>query len=294
MVSLKKQKLGNKEYYYLHHSFRINGTIRTKELYLGETLPKDLENKKREFLHCIFKEKWFVYFDRILEKYSKEMKKTPRSALEKDTMIFSIRFTYDTNRIEGSTLTLRETADLLERGITPPSRPLNDVKETEAHRDLFYEILNFKKDLDFHVMLHWHKRLLERTKPDIAGRIRDHQVMISGSRFIPPLSVELHTLLMDFFKWYNKAKIKIHPVELAALVHLKFVSIHPFTDGNGRISRLMMNFVLHKHGFPMLNIHYEKRGGYYRALERAHLQNDETIFLNWFFKRYLKEFKGYL
>jgi len=111
---------------------------------------------------------------------------------------------------------------------------------------------------------------------------------------MPPLSVELHPLLMDFFKWYNKSKGKLHPVELAALVHLRFVSTHPFTDGNGRISRIMMNYVLHKHGFPMLNIPYEKGGGYYRALERVHLQKDDTIFLNWFFKRYLKEFKRYL
>ncbi|MBU3958163.1 MAG: Fic family protein, partial [Nanoarchaeota archaeon] len=66
----------------------------------------------------------------------------------------------------------------------------------------------------------------------------------------------MNPLLEEFFGWYNKNKGRLHSVELAALAHLKFVTIHPFSDGNGRISRLLMNFVLHKHGFPMLNIPY--------------------------------------
>ena len=83
-------------------------------------------------------------------------------------------------------------------------------------------------------------------------------------------------------------------VELAALVHLKFVTIHPFSDGNGRISRLMMNFVLHKHGFPMLDIPYEKRTGYYNALERSQVKKNDLIFLQWFFKKYADSQKRYL
>ena len=85
----------------------------------------------------------------------------------------------------------------------------------------------------------------------------------------------------------------MHAVELAALVHLKLVTIHPFADGNGRISRLIMNFVLNKHGCPMLNIPYEKRAGYYGAPERYQIKN-EMIFLQWFFKRYMKENTKYL
>jgi len=94
---------------------------------------------------------------------------------------------------------------------------------------------------------------------------------------------------MEFFKWYDRNKDKIHPVQLAGLVHLKLVTIHPFTDGNGRVSRLMMNFVLYKHGYPMFNITYEKRAGYYSALERSQTKKQEDIFLQWFFNRYLNE-----
>jgi len=191
-------------------------------------------------------------------------------------------------------LTLRETADLLERGITPREKPLRDVKEAEAHKEVFYEMLRYKKDLSLQIILYWHKKLFELSKPDIAGKIRNYQVKISGSRFIPPFPAEIYPLLREFFKWYNKNKNKLHPVELAALVHLKFVTIHPFADGNGRISRLMMNFVLNKHNYPMLNIPYEKRTSYYNALERAQLKNHDDIFIQWFFRRYTKEHKKYL
>ncbi len=142
--------------------------------------------------------------------------------------------------------------------------------------------------------MYFHKKLFENTKKDIAGKIRQHQVTIAGSKFIPPFPAEIYALLMDFFRWYRKNKDRMHPVALAAHVHLKLVTIHPFADGNGRISRLMMNFVLNKHGFPMLNIPYEKRAGYYGSLERSQIKKDEFIFLQWFFKRYLKEYTKYL
>jgi Fic family protein len=108
------------------------------------------------------------------------------------------------------------------------------------------------------------------------------------------MHIELDTLLKEFFDWYNKEKKNIHPVELAALVHLKFVTIHPFSDGNGRISRLMMNFALKDNNFPLLDIQYIKRAGYYNALERSQIKNDENIFIQWFFRRYLAEYKKYL
>jgi Fic family protein len=83
-------------------------------------------------------------------------------------------------------------------------------------------------------------------------------------------------------------------VRLAGLTHLKFVTIHPFGDGNGRLSRLLMNYVLNKNGYPMLIIPYSQRKSYYTALERSQLKKDENIFILWFFKRCLKEYKQYL
>jgi Fic family protein len=101
-------------------------------------------------------------------------------------------------------------------------------------------------------------------------------------------------MLTEFFKWYKKNKDGLHPVELAALVHLKLVTIHPFGDGNGRITRLVMNFVLNRKKYPLFDITYENRNSYYNALQRSQVKKDDKIFLQWFVKRYTKEYERYL
>ncbi|MBI5159702.1 Fic family protein [Candidatus Micrarchaeota archaeon] len=294
MVTVKKKTVGTRTYYYLEHTIRTERGVATREKYLGTKIPNKIEELKVQFLSEIYKERWYPALNAIKENYFKEEKKTPESVLEKRVRSFSVKFTYDTNRIEGSKLTYRETADLLERGLTPRSKPVKDIKEAEAHEKLFYEILDYKKDLALQIVFYWHKKFFEGTKPDMAGRMREYQVAISGCRFMPPSPVEVPVLLNEFFKWYNRNKEKIHPVELAALVHLKFVTIHPFGDGNGRTNRLLMNFVLHKHGFPLLNIPYENRSSYYNALERSQVKKNDAIFVQWFFKRYVKEHKNYM
>jgi Fic family protein len=109
---------------------------------------------------------------------------------------------------------------------------------------------------------------------------------------MPPSPVEVYPMLTEFFKWYKNNKL--HPIELAALVHLKLVTIHPFGDGNGRITRLVMNFVLNGKKYPLFDIPYEKRNGYYNALERSQDNKDDKVFLQWFVKRYIKEYKSYI
>lgn len=293
MVQLKKKIVNNNTYFYLEHSFREDGKVHKKEKYLGKELPANLENAKKQFFYDVASEKWFKKLDNIKLNYIAEEKLTPPSAKQKARDTFAVKFTYNTNRIEGSTLTLKETADLLDRGITPTHKPLEDIKETEAHKRVFIECMGYKKDLTQQIVLFWHKILFEGTKPDIAGKIRIHQVAISGSKYLPPLPIELESRLRDFFSWYHKSKDKLHSVELAALVHLKFVTIHPFSDGNGRLSRLLMNFVLHCKGYPLLDIPYINRSGYYTALERSQIKIDERIFVLWFFNRYIKENKIY-
>jgi Fic family protein len=294
MVSIKKKQISNKTYYYLQHTYRKNGKVNYKEKYLGEKIPKNIEKIKQDFLIEIYRELWYKKFDKIKENSKKNQKKMPKSIEKKELENFAIKFTYTTNKIEGSTLTHRETALLLEKGITPSRRPINDIKETELHRKVFYEMLNYKPNITLATVLHWHKELFQQTKKEEAGSIRTYDVRVSGSKFIPPHAIELDILLREFFEWYNQNKNKLHPVHLAALVHLKFVTVHPFGDGNGRISRLLMNYALNKNNYPMLVIDYSERNSYYNALERSQLDKDENIFTLWFFKRYLKEYGEYL
>ena len=294
MVELKKLKKGNKEYFYLVHSYREGKSIKKKQLYLGNTIPKDLDKKKKKFIQEFYKEKFLNNIDQIKKNFNKTYNQLPKSAKEKSKENFAIKFTYNTQRIEGSTLTLKETANLLEHGISPGSKPLRDAKEAESHKKVFFEMLDYEKKLSLQAVLKWHLELMQDTKKDIAGKIRNHDVAISQSKFSPPMHIELDTLLKEFFDWHNKEKKNIHPVELAALAHLKFVTIHPFSDGNGRMSRLMMNFILKENNFPLLDIQYTKRTSYYNALERSQVNGDDNIFIQWFFRRYLAEYKKYL
>ncbi|HEX9908378.1 MAG TPA: Fic family protein [Thermoplasmata archaeon] len=294
MVVVRKKVVDGREYFYLQHTIRTPTGVQAREKYLGAKLAPSIERVKRDFLTEIYRERWYPLLDQARSNFQKEKRALPPSAIEKQDRSFSVKFTYDTNRIEGSKLTYRETADLLERGLSPRQKPIEDIKEAEAHDRVFGETMRCEKDLSLQVILIWHKRLFEETKPDIAGKVRAHQVAISGSRFMPPLPVEVQPLLREFFRWYDRNKSTMHPVELAAGVHLRFVTIHPFADGNGRMSRLLMNFVLHRHGFPPLNIPYEGRRSYYNALERSQVKENDSMFIQWFFRKYLKEHSAYV
>ncbi len=291
MVSIKSKKIGNQKYYYLYHDDK-RGKRTQREIYLGKKIPNNVEEKKQELLLEISRDQWNPKLEKIKQNYSKQEKKLPSEIKEKELKSFSVKFTYNTQRIEGSTLTLKETYDLLEEGHTP-SRPNKDVKEAEAHQKLFFKAMNDTSDITLSKVISWQKELLEQTEPNIAGKLRDYNVGIGGSKFIPPDHKAIKTLAKGFFNWYEKNKTKLNPVELAALVHLKFVTIHPFGNGNGRISRLMMNFVLNKLGYPMLDIEYGDRRSYYNILERAQTKENEIIFLQWFMKRYLKTSKKF-
>lgn len=293
MVTIRKRRFGNKDYFYLEHTIKIGKKVKKEERYLGHRIPDNIETIKQDFFHFIFRDRWFKKLEKIKSSFSKDYRAMPKSAKQKFIGNFMIKFTYDTNRIEGSTLSLKETANLLEKGISP-KKPLGDIKETEAHKDVFYEMMGYDKDLNLSIILYWHRLLFKDTKLDIAGKIRRHSVAVAGSKTEFPFPAELEALLRDFFKWYHRNKNKLNPVELAALVHLKFVSIHPFSDGNGRISRLIMNFILHNAKYPMLNIHYINRDSYYTALERAQINRKSHIFIQYLIKRYLKEYKRYL
>lgn len=293
MVTVVNRRKGNQNYYYLYHDSKKEKR-RQREEYLGKAIPTDIENRKKNFALGIEREEWIPSLEKIYRNYKKEQNKIPPSIQEKNLNSFSVRFTYNTQRIEGSTLTLKDTSFLLEYGLTPPNRPSRDIKETEIHQKLFLDVIKQKEDLSLNVVKKWHKKLFVQTKPDMAGLFRDYDVVIGQSQFIPPSHTAVKLLVTGFFKWYNANKKKLNPVELAALAHLKFVTIHPFGDGNGRTTRLMMNHVLNKFGYPLLDIDYGDRRSYYNALERSQINDDDLPFLKWFMKRYFKSCKNYL
>lgn len=294
MVTVAKKRIGTRDYFYLQHSVRRGERVTKREIYLGPRIPKDVNERKRTFALGLFRDEWLLRADRIQQRFLRSVRGTPRTLAAKELETFAVRFTYDTQRIEGSTMSLRETADLLERGVTPAGKPIQDVKEAEAHKAVFDEVVRTDKDLNRQLVLLWHRKLFAATKPDIAGQFRRHGVGISGGRFVPPTPVEVEPLMRDFFAWVERTKTTMHPLERAALVHLKFVTIHPFADGNGRMSRLLMNSVLNRARFPLFNIPYTGRAGYYRSLERSQTSDDELPFLRWLAKKYVQAHRRFL
>lgn len=290
-MKLEKKQTGKESalYYYLQHSVRINGKIKKFERYVGKNIPDDIEEIENDFYKEIRMEKYGQKLNQLHSKHLTREKEVPKSALEKEKNTFNVEFTFNTQKIEGSTLSLRETSLLLENNTTPSNKPIEDVLEARNHNILLQKLMAKQQVITFESILQWHKELFSQTKEDIAGHIRTHGVKISGSSFIPPSPVELHPLLDEFFTWLGEKSNKIHVVELAGLAHLKLVTIHPFADGNGRICRLLMNIILYQHKFPMLDIKYQNRLQYYKVLEKSQVSEKDHYFLNWFLSYYCKQ-----
>lgn len=272
-----QRKKGNKEYSYLQHSFRIHEKVVTKEKYLGQKIPKNIEEIKKEFKKEL-KQDLDKKLEAIKEDFQAEWKRIPESARKKELEEISIAFTYNTNAIEGSTITLEEAREIIHDKIAP-HKPLRDIKETEVHSKVFLQMLDKKEKITNELLLRWHKEVFGETKPDIAGKYRDYLVRV-GSHLAPDWQ-EVQKMMHDLIAFINKNG-HLNPVELSARAHYQFEKIHPFGDGNGRIGRLLMNQILWHQGYPMLIIEYKKRKSYYHAL-----QKDEEHFVSYFLRRYL-------
>ena len=289
MVSVVKRKKGNSTFYYLKH----NTSTKQKEIYLGKKIPDDLEERKKRFLLDFYREEWIPKLEIIHKIYQDEIKRTPKQAIRKNIEAFEVLFTYNTQRIEGSTLTFRDTVDLLVHGITPSRKPEQDMVEAKLHQQVFNEMLKREKSLSLKTVNYWHTKMFNKTKPQFAGQIREYAIYVKGSRAKFPKWEDVLKLLDDFFVWYKKIREKINPVEIAGLAHIRFTTIHPYCDGNGRIARLITNYILDNFGYPLLDIKFTDRMPYYRAQEKAQLQNNEVYFLQWFIKYYLNSHRKF-
>jgi len=189
-----------------------------------------------------------------------------------------LEYTYDSNRIEGNTLTLQETALVVQKGITVSGKNLTEHLEAINHYEAVEYIQKFvqeKIDLFERILKEIHALVLRGIDKDNAGKYRNVNVKIAGSRFMPVDSVKITDEMENYFKWYAENKNKIHPVILSAEMHERLVTIHPFIDGNGRTARLIMNLILLQNGYTIANIigTNENRLKYYNALEKCQVEH---------------------
>lgn len=188
---------------------------------------------------------------------------------------FLIEYTYHSNAIEGNTLTLQETALVLE-GVTIDKKPLKDHLEAVGHRDAFLYVQDLVKNkvpFSEHIIKQIHTLVL-MDRPEDRGIYRRIPVRIMGAYHTPPDPVlvpeQMEQLIMEF-----RGNRKLHPVERAALFHLKFEGIHPFVDGNGRTGRLILNLMLMQAGYPPVNVKYSDRKRYYEAFDTYYRDNSQ-------------------
>lgn len=208
---------------------------------------------------------------------------------------YKIGLTYASNALEGNTLSLAETKVVLEDGITIGGKPLKDHYETVGHAKAFDEIIKLSQNKTFteaDIKL-LHKLFYEKIDNEKAGKYRTSQVIITGSDVELPKPKELDEKMHEFILQLPKLKEELHPVEYAAMVHIIFVNIHPFADGNGRVARLLMNLALLQSGYNIVVIPPVVRADYISALQKTNSGNN-TDFINFISEMVLESQKEYL
>lgn len=203
--------------------------------------------------------------------------------LQKMKSYFNLNYTFESNKIEGNTLTLKETFLVVNEGLTIGGKSMNEHLEAINHADAIDFVAALVQEnemLTERVVQEIHYLILKGIDKENAGKYRKVPVMISGSKFVPPQPFIISKLMEDIFIYYQKNKLKLHPIILAADMHEKIVSVHPFIDGNGRTCRLIMNLILLANGFTVgiLKGDPKSRMKYYNALEEAQTKNNPKSF----------------
>jgi Fic family protein len=210
----------------------------------------------------------------LKEVYDKWYGKLNTDEIKKYEEDFIVRFTYNTNAIEGNRLSLRETSMILTENIIPAGATPNDYNEVINSKDCYEFIKNYTGEFNQKFLLKIQGSLTKNTNCKIVGKYRDHDVRISGSDWIPPTHKKIKEEMKKIFQWYYVERKKLHTAELGAILHNKLVRLHPFSDGNGRTSRVVMNWILIKNKFPMFYIELRDKIHYYEAIEEGDKGND--------------------
>lgn len=294
MAYLEKIERNDKTYYYVTKNFRISNKKWKKiRKYVGDKSPskkqikeaaEEIESEalKKGFMKPVSKHKYLSDDEveklqdlkEVFNKWYGKLSTVEQKKYEED---FIVRFTYNSNAIEGNRLSLRETSMILTEDIIPVGVTPNDYNEAINSKDCYEFIKEYKGEFNQKFLLKIHEIITNNTNCEIIGNYRNHDVRISGSEWIPPSHKNVKEEMRKVFQWYYSAKKKLHPVELGAILHNKLVQIHPFADGNGRTSRVVINLMLMKNKFPMFYIEVRDKIKYYKVVEEGDKGNDGAI-----------------
>lgn len=293
MIKLEIKKIKGKNYLYLRDKVRVNGKSIAISFYIGrleKTTPERFLDKLAEYQ--IIRLKTFTDF--WLKKQRRYL--DDRNALNIEVLHYSYklfrecypdelrryesacfaRYVQGTTAIEGNTITLRQAEELLEHNVTPPGKSLREVYEIVNFRKLRKFLEEYKGDVSERLIRKIHAIIMENLL-EAPGEYRRIQVLIEKAEHEPPPAFEVPELMRELIEWYRRNRKRVHPFELAVLLHTKFVTIHPFVDGNGRVARALLNFVLQKHGYPTLYLGLEHREKYLDAVAEGNKGNYKPV-----------------
>lgn len=295
---IEKRRVGTKDKYYLIHSYRTEDEVKRLSKYLGADL-NEIEIKKAklsaelDILSKIESEKDIFHFKFTREQLKKFESYDHKIRIEHlqrvDWQQFTENFTYNTNAIEGSYVSYNKVIRILEDNTKPKS---DDEKETVNVAAAVDFIKNANKKLSVELINKIHSICFEGTK-SYAGKIRDVDVVIRNAKGIVHVGSrpgEVKLLLKKLCGWYEKNKNNQPPLFLAAIIHNDFEHIHPYQDGNGRVGRLLLNWVLLRHSYPPINISLNDRQEYYTVLNKFSRKGEIEPTLKFLIKQYKRDY----
>ncbi len=224
------------------------------------------------------------YLERIAEKKKQldAMRPFPYAALKNIKEGLTLEWTYNSNSIEGNTLTLQETKMVINEGFTIKGKSLREHFEAVNHQDAIEFVQSLVKPnyvLNSKDILTVHGMVLQKIEKEFAGRYRNAAVRISGANFVPPNALKIDAFIDELISWVKESTNNLDIIIKSAVFHHRFVWIHPFFDGNGRTVRLIFNLLLMKEGYPPAIILKNDRKKYYDALNKANQGNYSKLLL---------------
>lgn len=232
----------------------------------------------------------------FLKKKLDEIRPLPEEVVRNLREDFNIKNTYHSNAIEGNTLTLYETKAVLEDGVTISGKSFREHAEVNNHKEAIEyveDLINEDIPLNQRTIKNIHAIVLQGIDRSIAGKYRNTPALITGANHTPPSPELIQDEMDQLIEWYEDNE-QLHPVEKASLLHAKFVNIHPFGDGNGRTSRLLMNFELMKAKYPPVTIEKDDRFKYYEVLDISGEKGDYVPFTEFVAERSVNTLENYL
>lgn len=297
---IERRGSGKRRKYYLVHSYRKNKKVRKIRKYLGRDLTKEelqkAQSGAKQHIHELVKKLntevfLFSLSKKQIEKLNKIGEKIKIVHLQKkEWQKFTEEFVYNTNAIEGSRVQREEVPEILDKKEVTNEEEL----ETKGVAQAVEHIKNTKEELSLALIKKLHEVCFKDVK-SFAGQLRKVEVVIRDADgkivHIGVLASQVQRELEDMIKWHGVNKKKFKPVVLAAIIHNQFEYIHPFQDGNGRVGRLLLNFLLLKNNYPPINITLEDRAEYYRTLEEYQENQEICHTVEFLVKQYKKTLK---